>query len=90
MAPRTDPHEQALLDLSNRGDKTFSFDNLSGDIGFAPTITNWAETVHVDCERFRFPTTVEEVKQLVAENDKIRCAGRFLLFLRVYVLTVHQ
>lgn len=36
---------------------------------------NWAETVSVDPAKFRYPKNVEEVKELISKNKKIRCAG---------------
>lgn len=39
------------------------------------TVSNWAETVEVEEEKFRYPTTVEEVIDLVKTEKKIRCAG---------------
>ena len=36
---------------------------------------NWAETVSVDPIKFRYPKNIEEVKDLVSRNNKIRCAG---------------
>jgi len=38
-------------------------------------IMNWAETVTVDSKKFRFPTNIEEIQELIRTHDKIRCAG---------------
>lgn len=37
--------------------------------------TNWAETVTVETAKFRYPTNAEEVKELILNNEKIRCSG---------------
>ena len=37
--------------------------------------TNWAETVTVDSHKFRFPNNIDEVKELIRSNEKIRCSG---------------
>ena len=38
-------------------------------------VMNWAETVTVESEKFRFPENVEEIQELIRTHDKIRCAG---------------
>ena len=38
-------------------------------------MVNWAETVSVDADQFRYPQNVNEVISLIHANSKIRCAG---------------
>lgn len=67
MAPQT---ENCIL----YDDKSGTTDE-DDRIGLGQKTTNWAETVTVDSDKFRFPTNMDEVKELIRTNSKIRCCG---------------